>query len=265
MTAQRVMTGPRVMTAEDWSAAAASTAPRCRCPATPRRWRWRQPSADTGDGWSAHDLPRPAPVAGPARSDHVAAAAGPRPAPQPARRAGSGRPRRPATPTARRRTTAEPLPGRRRPAAPSLLASSRTMALASLVSRATGFLRTMAIAAAVGAGALQRRRRLRPRQHAAQHGLRAAARRRADQRHHPGAGQGPAGRRRPRAWPTPSGCCPRRRRAGRHHPARGAGRALADRHLRRAGAVPLGGRAVGHPAAAGDLLLRRSARCSRRS
>lgn len=36
--------------------------------------------------------------------------------------------------------------------APSLLASSRTMALASLVSRATGFLRTMAIAAALGSG-----------------------------------------------------------------------------------------------------------------
>ncbi len=37
--------------------------------------------------------------------------------------------------------------------APSLLASSRTMALASLVSRATGFLRTMAIGAALGSGA----------------------------------------------------------------------------------------------------------------
>jgi putative peptidoglycan lipid II flippase len=36
--------------------------------------------------------------------------------------------------------------------APSLLASSRTMALASLVSRATGFLRNTAIAAAVGSG-----------------------------------------------------------------------------------------------------------------
>ena len=36
--------------------------------------------------------------------------------------------------------------------APSLMASSRTMALASLVSRATGFLRTMAIGAALGAG-----------------------------------------------------------------------------------------------------------------
>jgi putative peptidoglycan lipid II flippase len=38
------------------------------------------------------------------------------------------------------------------PAAPSLLASSRTMAIASLVSRITGFLRSIAIAAAVGAG-----------------------------------------------------------------------------------------------------------------
>ena len=38
------------------------------------------------------------------------------------------------------------------PAAPSLLASSRTMAIASLVSRLTGFLRSIAIAAAVGAG-----------------------------------------------------------------------------------------------------------------
>jgi putative peptidoglycan lipid II flippase len=38
------------------------------------------------------------------------------------------------------------------PAAPSLLASSRTMAIASLVSRITGFLRSVAIAAAVGAG-----------------------------------------------------------------------------------------------------------------
>jgi len=38
-------------------------------------------------------------------------------------------------------------------AAPSLLASSRTMAIASLVSRITGFLRSVAIAAAVGAGA----------------------------------------------------------------------------------------------------------------
>ena len=37
--------------------------------------------------------------------------------------------------------------------APSLLASSRTMAVASLVSRATGFLRTMAIGAALGSGA----------------------------------------------------------------------------------------------------------------
>ncbi|MGI8665152.1 MAG: lipid II flippase MurJ, partial [Jatrophihabitans sp.] len=35
---------------------------------------------------------------------------------------------------------------------PSLLASSRTMALASLVSRATGFLRNSAVAAAVGSG-----------------------------------------------------------------------------------------------------------------
>jgi len=38
-------------------------------------------------------------------------------------------------------------------AAPGLLASSRTMAIASLASRATGFLRTMAIAAALGTGA----------------------------------------------------------------------------------------------------------------
>ncbi|MDQ1721091.1 MAG: putative peptidoglycan lipid flippase [Pseudonocardiales bacterium] len=38
------------------------------------------------------------------------------------------------------------------PVAPSLLASSRTMAIASLVSRVTGFLRNSAIAAAVGAG-----------------------------------------------------------------------------------------------------------------
>jgi putative peptidoglycan lipid II flippase len=37
-------------------------------------------------------------------------------------------------------------------AAPSLMASSRTMAIASLASRATGFLRTMAIAAALGTG-----------------------------------------------------------------------------------------------------------------
>ncbi|UQX88540.1 murein biosynthesis integral membrane protein MurJ [Jatrophihabitans telluris] len=36
--------------------------------------------------------------------------------------------------------------------APSLLASSRTMAIASLASRATGFLRTMAIGAALGSG-----------------------------------------------------------------------------------------------------------------
>jgi len=39
------------------------------------------------------------------------------------------------------------------PEEPSLLASSRTMAIASLASRATGFLRTMAIAAALGTGA----------------------------------------------------------------------------------------------------------------
>jgi len=38
------------------------------------------------------------------------------------------------------------------PAAPSLLASSRTMAIASLVSRITGFLRNSVVAAAVGAG-----------------------------------------------------------------------------------------------------------------
>lgn len=42
---------------------------------------------------------------------------------------------------------------REEPAGPSLLSSTRTMALASLVSRATGFLRTMAIAAALGSGA----------------------------------------------------------------------------------------------------------------
>ncbi|HEV2885401.1 MAG TPA: murein biosynthesis integral membrane protein MurJ [Jatrophihabitans sp.] len=39
------------------------------------------------------------------------------------------------------------------PAAPSLLASSRTMAIASMVSRITGLLRSIVIAAAVGAGA----------------------------------------------------------------------------------------------------------------
>jgi putative peptidoglycan lipid II flippase len=38
------------------------------------------------------------------------------------------------------------------PAAPSLLASSRTMAIASLVSRITGFLRSVVVGAAVGAG-----------------------------------------------------------------------------------------------------------------
>ena len=38
------------------------------------------------------------------------------------------------------------------PAAPGLLASSRTMAVASLVSRATGFLRTIVLAAALGSG-----------------------------------------------------------------------------------------------------------------
>jgi len=40
----------------------------------------------------------------------------------------------------------------RQPAAPSLLASSRTMAIASLVSRVTGLLRNIVIGAAVGAG-----------------------------------------------------------------------------------------------------------------
>jgi putative peptidoglycan lipid II flippase len=52
-------------------------------------------------------------------------------------------------------TTVQPGPGTEaedEPAGPSLLASSRTMAIASLVSRITGFLRSIAIAAAVGAG-----------------------------------------------------------------------------------------------------------------
>ncbi|HEX2904957.1 MAG TPA: murein biosynthesis integral membrane protein MurJ [Jatrophihabitans sp.] len=49
--------------------------------------------------------------------------------------------------------TAAAAPEQPEEAAPSLLASSRTMALASLVSRATGFLRTMAIGAALGSGA----------------------------------------------------------------------------------------------------------------
>ena len=224
----------------------------------------------TGDAWSAADLPRPAPAPAPlvrapaagspaARapwSGRARTAPGQRDPGQrdPERRGPDGTRQavRPRHPPAVRPPT--------KPPAPSLLASSRTMAIASMVSRVTGLLRNIVIARRGGRRHLQRRRRLRPGQHAAQHGLRAAARRGAHQRHHPGAGQGPAGRRRPRGGLHPAAAVHRHRRAGRCHPARGAGGPLADRHLRRAAAVPVGGRAVGHPAAAGDLLLRPRAR-----
>ncbi|CAN5623657.1 hypothetical protein BH10ACT8_BH10ACT8_12680 [soil metagenome] len=49
-------------------------------------------------------------------------------------------------------THAADTPGGKEPAEPSLLSSSRTMAIASLASRATGFLRNSVIAAAIGAG-----------------------------------------------------------------------------------------------------------------
>jgi putative peptidoglycan lipid II flippase len=52
----------------------------------------------------------------------------------------------------RRRRRAEPKPAVRERGEPGLLASSRTMALGSLVSRATGFLRSVVLAAALGIG-----------------------------------------------------------------------------------------------------------------
>ena len=64
-------------------------------------------------------------------------------------------PSRPADPDAQTPATQAPdaqAPDEDEPVAPSLMASSRTMAIASLVSRITGFLRSIAIGAAVGAG-----------------------------------------------------------------------------------------------------------------
>ena len=89
-------------------------------------------------------------------------------------------------------------------------ASSLTMAVASLVSRVTGFLRQLAAGERLGPG--RRQRLLHGREHAAQHRLRAAARRRADQRDRPAAGpRADRGRRRRRGL-HPAAADRRRRR-----------------------------------------------------
>ena len=112
-----------------------------------------------------------------------------------------------------------------------ILRAAGTMAVATLVSRITGLLRTMVLAAALGVGA--RQRRLQHRQHAAQHRLRAAARRR------PHLGRRPAAGARP-----------------------GAGRATAaPRYAQRLATIAIAGLVVvtvaGHPGrAAADLAVR---------
>ena len=94
--------------------------------------------------------------------------------------------------------------GRGKAADRGLLANSRSMAIASLVSRITGFLRSALLVAALGVG--HGRRRVQPRQQLPEHGVRAAARRRAVQRARSAAGQRAGGRRATAGSPTPSGC-----------------------------------------------------------
>ena len=138
----------------------------------------------------------------------------------------------PTTPVPARRPTRSPRPVRYRPAArdarrpvarrrgPSLGRASSLMAVASLVSRVTGFLRQLALVSRARPGRGQRL--LHGREHAAQHRLRAAARRRADQRD--GAAAGPRadrGRRRRRGLhPAPAH---RGRRGARPRDPRGDG------------------------------------------
>ena len=147
-------------------------------------------------------------------------------------------------------------------------ANSAVMAIGSLVSRGTGFLRTAAITAALGTaiGDAYTSAQILP-----GHGLRVPARRRADQRAGAGAGAPPQARRRPRRGVHPAPA----------HP--GGAALLASRPCSRWSAAPLltwlvaGGdrprrdypdliTALSLPAAADDLLLRAEradhARCS---
>jgi putative peptidoglycan lipid II flippase len=117
---------------------------------------------DTGDGWSApiyhgprRRRPRSPDHAGtPAESSALAessAAAGVATDARPATlESPDGAPGTLVSPTLD--VEAEPEAPARAEAEPSLLASSRTMAIASLVSRVTGFLRSVVVGAAVGAG-----------------------------------------------------------------------------------------------------------------
>ena len=101
----------------------------------------------------------------------------------------------------------------------AVLASSRTMAIASLASRVTGFLRSIALVAALGTGLVVRC--LQRRQQLPQQRLRAAARRRALERPDPAAGARQRARRRSRRRLHPAAAVDRDRGARRHDAGRG--------------------------------------------
>jgi putative peptidoglycan lipid II flippase len=171
------------MTEDDWSPARIYGTP-IPLPGDASALAVETSQPDTGDGWSTpsyHGPRRRRPrlvehPAGPADGSRAAAGATAPPPTAPAAASGAAAPEAAVLPAtleapgdpAGRATTVqqdrqaeaeadvEPAEAQGRQdedeAAPSLLASSRTMAIASLVSRVTGFLRSVAIAAAVGAG-----------------------------------------------------------------------------------------------------------------
>ncbi|HEX8079902.1 MAG TPA: murein biosynthesis integral membrane protein MurJ [Jatrophihabitans sp.] len=118
---------------------------------------------DTGDAWSApiyhgprrrrprsFEQPAEQPVGAGAAAGPLGAATAAPPRAEPPGTGPSAAPDAPAQPSPA--TAAPGEPPQDEPVEPSLMASSRTMAIASMVSRVTGFLRSVAIAAAVGAG-----------------------------------------------------------------------------------------------------------------